>query len=123
MTTFTEAKMMLETTDRIAVEILDGRLKAHAKHGANSIEALPGQDPMWGPILVEEGGEVAEVIVDMFAHSILAKALGRVGKRQTYDQDAALLRSELVDVATVAVAWIASLDRRDLWRDNGPSND
>ena len=44
------------------VEILTGRAKAHQKHGANSIEAIPADDPRWLSILVEEIGEVAHAM-------------------------------------------------------------
>lgn len=104
--------VITETTGTIAGEIVDGRIKAHRKHGDNSIEAVPANDPRWLAILGEEGGEVAGVMVDLFAHAILAKALGRVARSMTYDQNKGALRDELIDVATVAVAWVAALDRQ-----------
>lgn len=80
------------TSHTIAAEISYGRMAAHTKHGDNSIEAVPGRDiARWLPILGEEFGEVCESL--------------------TYDKDPANLRAELLDVATVAVAWIAALDR------------
>lgn len=80
------------STHRIADEVYDGRVKAHAKHGDNSIEAVPGHDiARWLPILGEEFGEVCESL--------------------TYDKDPANLRAELVDLITVGTAWIAALDR------------
>ena len=74
------------------VEILTGRAKAHQKHGANSIEAIPADDPRWLSILVEEIGEVAHAM--------------------TYDSGQTIddIRAELVDVAAVATAWIDSID-------------
>lgn len=82
------------TTLDIADEIVNGRSAAHEKHGPNSIEAVPGRDiARWLPILGEEFGEVCEAL--------------------TYDKDPANLRAELLDLATVAVAWIAALDRAD----------
>jgi hypothetical protein len=80
------------STARISEEIITGRQRAHAKHGDNSIEAVPGNDiAKWLPILGEEFGEVCESL--------------------TYDKDPQNLRAELIDLATVAVAWIAALDR------------
>lgn len=74
---------------RIAEEAWIGRTKAHEKHGQNSIEAVPAGDPRWLPILVEEVGEAAS--------------------EQTYDKSGSL-RAELIDVITVASAWIAAID-------------
>lgn len=74
----------------IARELLGGRTRAHAKHGDNSIEAIDPADPRWLATLVEEVGEAAHEL--------------------TYDSDGDL-RAELVDVATVAIAWIAAIDR------------
>lgn len=99
------------STGRIMGEVEAGRAKAHAKHGENSIEALSASSPGWGDILGEEGGEVAEVIVDNFRQAILSKAIGRTAHANTYDGNRELLRAELLDVASVAVAWIAAIDR------------
>lgn len=71
-------------------EILDARRDAHAKHGPNSIEGRPADDPGWLAILVEEVGEVAQQL--------------------TYDHDGRKLRAELVDVLAVASAWLVSVD-------------
>lgn len=70
-------------------EVLQGRLKAHLKHGPNSIEAEPANSPRWLAILVEEIGEVANAL--------------------TYDTTASI-RAELIDVLSVASAWVAALD-------------
>lgn len=87
------------STGRIAHEVVMGRLAAHRKHGENSIEAVPGRDiARWLPILGEEFGEVCEAL--------------------TYDKDSSRLRAELIDVATVAVAWIAALDADAASRDS-----
>ena len=83
---------IVEGTERIASEIATGREAAHAKHGENSIEAISSDNVgRWLPILGEEFGEVCEAL--------------------TYDKDSGNLRAELVDVATVAIAWIAAIDR------------
>jgi hypothetical protein len=102
-------EISMSTLD-IAEEIVKAREKAHAKHGDNSIEAISGSDPRWVGILGEEGGEVAEAVLDNFRQSVLAKAIGRVNHSSTYDAEPGHLRDELVDVASVAVAWIAALD-------------
>lgn len=73
-------------------EVQRARAAAHAKHGDNSIEAVPGGDPRWLSILVEEVGEVAH--------------------EQTYDSTGDL-RAELVDVLAVASAWVDAIDRAD----------
>lgn len=78
------------STGWIGLEIVRARRRAHEKHGENSVEAIDGHDPRWLAILVEEVGELAH--------------------EQTYDAEGRL-REELLDVATVAVAWIAALDR------------
>lgn len=76
----------------VSREILQARERAHAKHGANSIEAIPANDPRWLSILVEELGEAAHEL--------------------TYDSGGTLksLRAELVDIAAVATAWIEAID-------------
>jgi NTP pyrophosphatase (non-canonical NTP hydrolase) len=81
----------------IDAEVRAARRAAHAKHGENSIEALYGDDPRWLSILVEEVGEVAH--------------------EQTYDADHGdlapdqALRAELIDVLSVAHAWVDAIDR------------
>lgn len=75
-------------------EVQHARLAAHKKHGDNSIEAIPADDPRWLTILVEETGEIARAM--------------------TYDNGSRKdLRAELVDVLAVASAWIDKLDRED----------
>jgi hypothetical protein len=73
-------------------EVWEARYRAHAKHGANSIEGVAADSPAWLSILVEEVGELAHEL--------------------TYDSggDRATLRRELIDVAAVVSAWIDALD-------------
>lgn len=71
-------------------EIMNARLKAHQKHGANSIESIAPDDPRWLAILVEEVGEVAHTL--------------------TYDGPKKDLRAELIDVLAVASAFVAAID-------------
>lgn len=85
------------TTENVFLEVEDGRERAHAKHGENSIESVGATDfGKWLAILGEEHGEVCRAL--------------------TYDQSTTMgelmdkLRAELIDVATVATAWIAAID-------------
>jgi hypothetical protein len=71
-------------------QTLQARLRAHTKHGANSIEAIAADSPRWLAILVEEVGEVANCL--------------------TYDGPTGKLRDELIDVMSVASAWIDAID-------------
>lgn len=89
-----EFPQIATSTYRIHEEVMSGRNAAHVKHGENSIEAVPGSDTKrWLPILGEEFGEVCEAL--------------------TYDKDSNNLRAELIDVITVATAWVAALDREE----------
>lgn len=71
---------------------LEEREKAHAKHGANSIEGCHDDSVMLA-IMVEEVGEVA--------------------KAMTYDQNIDGLAGELAQVMAVAWAWLDQLYGRD----------
>lgn len=64
------------------------REAAHAKHGDQSIEAIPATDPRWLAVLVEEVGEVAHAL--------------------TYDATGGpqAVAAELLDVLAVAGAWL-----------------
>lgn len=75
---------------RIHQEVVAGRIKAHEKHGENSIESVPSGDPRWLSILIEEVGEAAHEL--------------------TYDAKGGSLRAELIDVITVATARVARID-------------
>jgi NTP pyrophosphatase (non-canonical NTP hydrolase) len=86
---------MFASTQEIAREVWEGRIKAHQKHGSNSIEAIDPDDPRWLAILTEELGEVAHEL--------------------TYDAKGGSRRAELLDVATVCFAWIAAMDRVSRW--------
>lgn len=65
---------------------------AHAKHGDRGMGVLSYDDTTWLPILMEEVGEVAQSLI-------------------TDAEGLAELRAELVQVATTAAAWVASIDR------------
>lgn len=82
---------IFSSTSKIMSEIKSARIKAHIKHGENSIETIHwGDFAKWIPILGEEFGEVCESL--------------------TYDKDITNLRDELIDVVTVGIAWIAAID-------------
>lgn len=77
--------------DSLMESVEAGRLKAHAKHGENSIEAKAGSDTLfWLACLGEEYGELCDEVDDLPRY-----------------------RAEGVDVATVATAWLAALARVD----------
>lgn len=88
------------TTESIAEEVREARFRAHAKHGRNSIEGIAADDPRWLSILVEEVGEASHEL--------------------TYDATGSL-RAELIDIITVATAWVSSLDRADQKEGNATS--
>ncbi len=73
-------------------DIEQARERADRKHGVNGIEQLPVGSDRWLAILTEELGEVAHTL--------------------TYDVDdewGDALVSELIDVASVATAWLDAL--------------
>jgi len=78
-------------------QITDERRRAHVKHAEHSMEGLDKWSGARLPVLVEEVGEVARALNDLALDSA--------------DGD---LRSELVQVAAMAVAWIAALDDNPL---------
>ena len=76
--------------DDVWTEVQEARANAHAKHGDHSIEAIDPTDHRWLSILVEEIGETAHEL--------------------TYDATGSL-RAELIDVLSVASAWVDAIDR------------
>lgn len=84
-----------DSTATVASVVIQNRMRAHRKHGQNSIEAIDPSDPRWLSILVEEVGEAAHEL--------------------TYDATGSL-RAELLDVITVATAWVAAIDRGRITR-------
>ncbi len=91
-----ESKVMLINPD-VFYEVFRARVKAHEKHGDQSIEATAARSSRWLSILVEEVGEVAHEL--------------------TYDAKGSL-RAELIDVLAVASAWVDALDRDTARRDS-----
>lgn len=83
-------KYIEHSTEEVFIDVEAGRIRAHTKHGDQSIEAIASSDPRWLSILVEEVGEAAHEL--------------------TYDATGSL-RAELIDIITVATAWVAALDR------------
>ncbi|WP_143546685.1 hypothetical protein [Rhodococcus sp. 06-235-1A] len=85
-------------------EVQKAREAADRKHGENSIEQIGASDSRWLSILIEEVGEVAH--------------------EQTYDAAGTVeaLRAELIDVLSVASAWVSAIDaeRRRAEKDTEP---
>lgn len=98
--------------DGIWREIVAERHRAHAKHGATSMESCDRFADRRYRVLGEEMGEVAEVLNDReHAHDRLGDYDEWQRSLQIQDEDfAGLLRAELIQVAAMAVAWIAALD-------------
>lgn len=88
---------LADSTVEIAGEIVDERIRAHRKHRDHSMEAWPAVAPERYLILAEEVGEVAKEFND-------ATVEGRL-------IDLVALRKELIQVATMAVAWVDAADR------------
>lgn len=82
----------------LAEEITQARIWAHTKHGPQSCETQKGGDRLL-PILLEEVGEVAKAMNEY--------ALGNTD----YEQAGVEIRAELIDVITVASAWVAKFER------------
>lgn len=95
--------------DQVWHEIVAERVRAHAKHGATSMESCDPFADRRLRVLVEEVGEVARVLNDREHEQINCTALWSVVD-ELEATALALLRSELVQVAAMAVAWIAALD-------------
>ncbi|OXX58245.1 MULTISPECIES: hypothetical protein [unclassified Vibrio] len=64
---------------------------------------------VWDTILGEEVGEVSEAAI-LFVNAKLGQIKGNVSKH-TLEVNTKELRSELVQVAAVAMQWIEALDR------------
>lgn len=71
------------------------RVRAHEKHDTRgaSMERANWDDPRWLPVLVEEVGEVAREIIDVYGEA-----------------DREKLREELVQVGAMTAAWIDAID-------------
>lgn len=90
-------------------EIVAERHSAHRKHGATSMEACDRFADRRLRVLLEEVGEVATVLNDR------ERDHARAHRPQEWHDDVednavAELRGELLQVAAMAVAWIAALD-------------
>ena len=91
-----DADYLADSTVEVAGEIVDERVRAHAKHREHSMESWPALSAERYLILAEEVGEVAKEFNDATVES------------RPIDRPA--LRTELLQVATMAVAWVAALD-------------
>lgn len=93
------------TTPGVLGEIMRERFRAHAKHGASSMESCDMFADRRYRVLGEEFGEVAQVLND---REIALVAGGHAGPINEVAQRR--LRAELVQVAAMAYAWIKALD-------------
>lgn len=86
------------------------RIRAHAKHGPNGMEAAYYDDPAWLAVLTEEVGEVARELCE---HRHI---LDNAGDRPHFTLEHALsnhrrrLHDELVQVAAMAAAWAEAIE-------------
>ena len=76
-------------------EIRGERARAHAKHGAMSMESTPEMDLNRLAILLEEVGEVAKEFNEARNHNVPV--------------DKVALRKELIQVAAMATAWAEAI--------------
>lgn len=106
MTTEPTPKPVTDLLDSLDLwrEITVERRRAHEKHREHSMEGLDVDSPRRLAVLVEEVGEVARELNE--------RPL-RTWPRNADNVDA-LLRAELVQVAAMAVAWIAAIDGNPL---------
>lgn len=85
------------------LDVHEERVRAHEKHAptGGTMETRPWDDSAWLPVLLEEVGEVA---AELCEHNL---------GNQDRTKLRAGLRTELVQVAAMACAWIAALDGGD----------
>ena len=91
-------KIKLSQMLSLAKEIYEKRKIAHEKHGDKSIEANEQSFDRLMSILTEEVGEVAMAINDSIVEN------------WSDEQTLWNVRLELIDVITVASAWVARID-------------
>lgn len=100
-------------------EIHNERVRAHMKHAPNggSMEDKNWDSQRWLPVLMEEMGEVARVICE--------KNLGKYGDWGVEQHKAVTkdLREELIQLAAMATAWVASIDETGPEREPNPPKD
>lgn len=94
--------MSPNATPRVYMDMHMERMSAHTKHAprGGSMEELGWDNPVRLPVLVEEVGEVARALCELFYH-----------RRGPRDGIVANLREELVQVGAMAAAWIDAIDR------------
>lgn len=81
------------------------RMRAHEKHDGhgNSMERAPWDDRRWLPVLTEEVGELARAICELTRADPMSD-----DERASW---LANLRSELIQVAAMATAWLEAIPR------------
>lgn len=87
-------------------EVRAERMRAHAKHGASSMETLPAHDLTRLSVLIEEVGEVAKVLNDARHRGA---RLGWDPADGISGEEKRELRAELIQVAAMAGAWADAL--------------
>jgi hypothetical protein len=86
-------------TNQVLLQVAEERQRQNEKWGQQNHD-----DPMWGLILGEKVGEACQAAL----HCMFPPRNTTLGRLEQRDQ----LRTELIQVAAVAVAWIEALDRR-----------
>ncbi len=94
---------------RVWAEIVAERHSAHRKHGATSMESCDRFADRRLRVLLEEVGEVATVLNDR-EHDHAYPNRPQQWHDDVEDNAVVDLRHELLQVAAMAVAWIAALD-------------
>lgn len=86
-------------THRPDLAFIAERHRAHAKHGAGSMEGLDWRDPKFLPVLMEEVGEVARGLCE--------RSLGNLSDSELREY----LAEELTQVGAMTAAWLDAVLR------------
>jgi hypothetical protein len=99
---------------RIGNEVVAEVMRAAEKHGRHAMASPSLSMEERLPIVVEEAGEVAQEVErrasDPWPLVVMMEALGEVGRGMTYDGSSDL-RTELVQLAAMATAWVYAIDQ------------
>lgn len=104
-----------EHTAPVLADVLDERQRQHEKFG-DQISLPPGAKLA---ILGEEYGEVCEEVVAWYAS--MGDWLANKSENEDVAASVARLRTELVQLAAVAVQWVEHIDRDDRLTKRGQS--
>lgn len=100
MTDLAPATLDATISPRIWAEVHLERLRAHAKHGENSIESDPAFSLLRLAVLMEEVGEVAREFCEARHRCVVPES-----EEAELMVNAVKLRTELIQVAAMAGAW------------------